>query len=105
MGGRQVTRYKRGASSSTWWCKPSDAGRTTQRTLSAFFVRGRADTMIPLSALVRYKKWWCRRELNHFGQRRGASITPIWRRLFAGPGLQFMEATAAKVLKPGYATD
>ena len=46
------------------------------------------------------------RELNHFGQRRSATITSNLAPDFAlGEALNFMDATAQKVLKPGYATD
>ena len=46
------------------------------------------------------------RELNHFGQRRSAAITANLAPTYSlGEALQFMDATAQKVLKPGYATD
>jgi len=46
------------------------------------------------------------RELNHFGQRRSASITSNLSADYSvGEALDFMDATAKKVLKPGYATD
>jgi multidrug efflux pump len=44
--------------------------------------------------------------LNHFGQRRSASITAGLAPDYSlGEALDFMEATAAKVLKPGYTTE
>jgi multidrug efflux pump len=62
--------------------------------------------MIPLSALVKIKEVVVPRELNHFGQRRSATITSNLSPEFAlGEALDFMDATAQKVLKPGYATD
>jgi multidrug efflux pump len=46
------------------------------------------------------------RELNHFGQRRSASITSNLSADYSvGEALDFMDATARKVLPPGYATD
>jgi len=46
------------------------------------------------------------RELNHFGQRRSVSITANLAPDYSlGEALAFMNATAAKVLKPGYATE
>ena len=45
------------------------------RTSSSIYVRGRNDTMIPLSALVTVRESVAPRELNHFGQRRSVSIT------------------------------
>ena len=69
-------------------------------------MRGRAETMIPLSALVKLREVVVPRELNHFGQRRSTSITANLAPNYAlGEALTFMDATAQKVLKPGYATD
>jgi multidrug efflux pump len=46
------------------------------------------------------------RELNHFGQRRSATITSNLSADYSvGEALDFMDATARKVLSPGYATD
>ncbi len=62
--------------------------------------------MIPLSALVKVSESVSPRELNHFGQRRSATITANLSPDYSlGQALQFMEQTAAKVLKPGYTTD
>jgi multidrug efflux pump len=62
--------------------------------------------MIPLSALVKVRESVSPRELNHFGQRRSASITSNLAPNYSqGEALAFMNATAAKVLKPGYTTD
>ena len=62
--------------------------------------------MIPLSALVKVRESVSPRELNHFGQRRSASITANLSPDYSlGQALTFMDQTAAKVLKPGYTTD
>ena len=46
------------------------------------------------------------RDLNHFGQRRSASITANLSADYAlGEALTFMDDTAAKLLPPGYTTD
>jgi multidrug efflux pump len=59
-----------------------------------------------LSALVKLREVVVPRELNHFGQRRSASITASLAPNYAlGEALDFMDVTAKKVLKPGYATD
>src|SRR5205085_7947017 len=74
--------------------------------IDAIYVKGRNDTMIPLSALVKVNESVSPRELNHFGQRRSATITAnIAPDYSLGQALQFMEQTSAKVLKPGYTTD
>jgi multidrug efflux pump len=62
--------------------------------------------MIPLSALVTVRESVSPRELNHFGQRRSVSITASLSADYSlGQALQFMDQTAAKVLKSGYTTD
>jgi multidrug efflux pump len=46
------------------------------------------------------------RELNHFGQRRAVAITGNLSADYSlGQALEFMDRTAAKVLKPGYTTE
>jgi multidrug efflux pump len=63
-------------------------------------VRGRNDAMIPLSALVRIKEVVVPRELNHFGQRRSASITAnIAPNYSLGEAIVFMNDTAKKSTK------
>jgi multidrug efflux pump len=82
------------------------SGRTTPEDIDGIYVRGRGDTMIPLSALVKVRESVSPRELNHFGQRRSASITASLSPDYSlGQALQFMDQTAARVLKPGYTTE
>ena len=47
-----------------------DTGRGTPSDIERIFVRGKNDTMIPLSALVNIREVVGPRELIHFGQRR-----------------------------------
>ena len=106
MGGRQVTRYKREGDQYDVMVQTSPSGRDTPDDIEHIFVRGRNDAMIPLSALVRIREVVVPRELNHFGQRRSASITAnIAPNYSLGEAIVFMNETAKKVLKPGYATD
>ena len=82
------------------------SGRSTPEDIDGIYVRGRNDTMIPLSTLVKVRENVSPRELNHFGQRRSASITANLSPDYSlGEALTFMNQTAAKVLKPGYTTD
>jgi multidrug efflux pump len=82
------------------------SGRTTPEDIDGIYVRGRNDTMIPLSALVKVRESVSPRELNHFGQRRSVSITANLAPDYSlGQALQFMNDRPAKVLKPGYTTD
>jgi multidrug efflux pump len=106
LGGRNVTRYKREGEQYDVIVQTAATGRDTPDDIEKIFVRGRNEAMIPLSALVRYREVVVPRELNHFGQRRSAAITANLAPDYSlGQALEFMDATALKVLKPGYATD
>ena len=106
LGGRNVTRYKRDAEQYDVIVQTEARGRTTPEDIERIYVRGRNDTMIPLSALVKVRESVSPRELNHFGQRRSVSITASLSPDYSlGQALTFMDATAAKVLKTGYTTD
>ena len=106
LGGRNVTRYKRDAEQYDVIVQTEARGRTTPEDIERIYVRGRNDTMIPLSALVKVRESVSPRELNHFGQRRSVSITASLAPDYSlGDALNFMDATAAKVLKTGYTTD
>ncbi|MEO8859108.1 MAG: efflux RND transporter permease subunit [Burkholderiaceae bacterium] len=106
LGGRLVTRYKREGEQYDVIVQISPTGRSTPEDIEKIFVRGKADAMIPLSALVKLREVVVPRELNHFGQRRSAAITANLSADYSvGEALDFMDLTARKVLKPGYATD
>ncbi|MGE4240375.1 efflux RND transporter permease subunit [Ramlibacter sp.] len=106
LGGRQVTRYKKDAEQYDVIIQNRASGRTTPEDIDSIYVRGRNETMIPLSALVKVSESVSPRELNHFGQRRSATITGnIAPDYSLGQALIFMNQTAAKVLKAGYTTD
>jgi len=106
LGGRNVTRYKRDAEQYDVIVQTEARGRSTPEDIDSINVRGRGDTMIPLSALVKVRESVSPRELNHFGQRRSVSITGSLAPDYSlGEALAFMDQTAAKVLKPGYTTE
>ncbi len=106
LGGRAVTRYKRGAEQYDVLVQTNSSGRTRPEDIERLFVRGRNDAMVPLSSLVKVRESVSPRELNHFNQRRSVSITANLAPNFAlGDALKFMDDTAAKVLKPGYTTE
>ena len=106
LGGRVVTRYKRDAEQYDVVVRTLPDARSTPDDIDLIQVRGRNNTMVPLSRLVTVTESVSPRELNHFGQRRSASITAGLAPDYSlGEALDFMEATAAKVLKPGYTTE
>jgi multidrug efflux pump len=106
LGGRNVTRYKREGEQYDVIVQTASTGRDTPDDIEKIFVRGRNEAMIPLSALVRTRETVVPRELNHFSQRRSAAITANLSPDYSlGQALDYMDVTAQKVLKPGYATD
>jgi multidrug efflux pump len=106
LGGRNVTRYKRGSDQYDVIVQTVAAGRATPDDIEKLFVRTRNDTMVPLSSMVKVRESVAARELNHFNQRRSVTITANLAPNYAlGEALAFMDATAAKVLEPGYATE
>jgi multidrug efflux pump len=106
LGSRVVTRYKRDAEQYDVMVQTEAAERSTPEQIERLFVRGRNDAMIPLSSLVKVRETVSPRELNHFNQRRSVAITANLAPGYAlGEALQFMDATAAKLLPSGYATE
>jgi multidrug efflux pump len=106
LGGRAVTRYKRDADQYDVLVQTESRGRTTPEDIEKLFVRGRNDTIVPLSSLVKVREAVSPRELNHFNQRRSVSITANLAPGYAlGEALEFMDDTARKVLPSGYATE
>ncbi len=106
LGGRVVTRYKRDAEQYDVLVQTASSGRSTPEDIDKMFVRGRNETMVPLSSLVKVRESVSPRELNHFNQRRSVSITANLAPGYSlGEALAFMDATAARVLPEGYATE
>ncbi len=106
MGGRNVTRFKRNGEQYDVIVQTQSTNRNTPQDIEKIFVRGRGDAMIPLSSLLKVNEVVAPRELNHFAQRRSASITAnIAPDYSLGEALEFLNATASKVLKEGYVTD
>ena len=106
LGGRAVTRYKRDADQYDVIVQTDAKGRSTPQDIERLFVKGRGETMVPLSTLVKVREAVSPRELNHFNQRRAVTLTASLAPGYSlGEALNFMDATAAKLLKPGYATE
>ncbi len=106
LGGRIVTRYKQGGEQYDVVVQTDSAQRSAPDDIDKLFVRGRGDTMIPLASLVKLREVVVPRELNHFGQRRSASITAnLAPELALGDALKIMDRIAQEVLPPGTTTD
>jgi multidrug efflux pump len=106
LGGRQVTRYKQNAEQYDVIVQMLPEDRANPNDISNIFVRGRSDQMVPLASLVSVRESVAPRELNHFGQRRSATITANLAPGYSlGEALAFMQETAQRHLPPGAATD
>ena len=106
LGGRQVTRFKQGGEQYDVLVQMAAGDRASPTDISNIFVRGRSDAMVPLSGLVAVREGVAPRELNHFGQRRAATITALLASDYAlGDALKDVEQVARRVLPPGYALD
>jgi multidrug efflux pump len=106
LGGRQVTRFKQNGEQYDVLVQMAAGERASPTDISNIFVRGRSDAMVPLSGLVTVREGVAPRELNHFGQRRAATITALLAADYAlGDALKDIEQVARGVLPPGYALD
>ena len=106
LGGRVVTRYKRDAEQYDVVVQTESRDRATPEDIEKIFVRGRNDTMVPLSSLVSVREAVSPRELNHFNQRRSVTVTANLAPGYSlGEALSFMDGAAQRVLPPGYATE
>jgi multidrug efflux pump len=105
LGGRSVTRFKRDGEQYDVVVQTESAQRSTPEDIDRLFVRGRGGAMIPLASLVTTREVVVPRELNHFAQRRSATITAnLAPELSLGEALDFMDATARDILPEGYTT-
>lgn len=106
LGGRTVTRYKKGSEQYDVMVQTKAQERLTPQSIDDINVRADNGAMIPLSSLVHVVETSNPRELNHFSQRRSATITgQIEPDYSLGQALAFMDSTAAQILPAGFATD
>lgn len=106
MGGRKVTRFKRGSDQYDVIVQMEPDERNTPDDISKIFVRNRAGQMVPLSALIQVEETIAPRQLNHFGQRRSVTISANLAPGYTqGQALEFLNQSAARHLTAGYATD
>ncbi len=106
LGGRQVTRFKQNGEQYDVLVQMAPGDRANPSDISNIFVRGRNDAMVPLSGLVSVREGVAPRELNHFGQRRAATITALLAPDYAlGDALEDIGRVARRVLPAGYAFD
>ena len=75
LGGRQVTRFKKGSEQYDVLVQVADAQRRTPGDLSNIYVRGGNGEMVQLSNLVTVSEGVAAKELNHFNKLRSATIS------------------------------
>ena len=106
LGGRNVTRFKRQGEQYDVIVQFDPGKRNTPEDISNIFVRGRNDTMVPLSSVVTASEGVTARELNHFAQRRAVTITAnLAPGTSLGEAVDLLDAQARKHLRVGYAID
>ncbi|MDC8013215.1 efflux RND transporter permease subunit [Tahibacter soli] len=75
LGGRQVTRFKRGSEQYDVLVQVANEGRQVPEQLSAIYVRGGDGQMVQMANLVTAKEAVAAKELNHFNRLRSATIS------------------------------
>ena len=106
MGGRQVTRFKRGGDQYDVIVQLEADERSTPNAIDKIFVRNMGGQMVPLASVVNVEETIAPRQLNHFGQRRAITISSNLAAGYTqGEALEFLQTSAQKHLGAGYATD
>ncbi len=106
LGGRQVTRFKQDGEQYDVVVQLDPALRGDPGAIGDLRVRSADGRMVPLESVLKVSDAISPRELNHFGQRRSVTIAANLSPDFSiGEALAWLDATAAEVLPPGYATD
>ena len=75
LGGRQVTRFKRGSEQYDVIVQVDNEGRRVPEQLSAIYVRNAAGDMVQMANLVTATESVAAKELNHFNRLRSATIS------------------------------
>ena len=75
LGGRKVTRFKKGSEQYDVIVQIADDARRTPEDLSNLFVRASDGSMVQLDNLVQVRETVAAKELNHFNKLRSATIS------------------------------
>jgi multidrug efflux pump len=75
LGGRRVTRFKRGSEQYDVIVQIADAARQTPEELANIYVRGADNSMVQMNNLVDVRETVAAKELNHFNKLRAATIS------------------------------
>ncbi len=106
LGGRQVTRFKRAGKQYDVVVQVADVDRRNPDDLKRIHVRTASGQMVPLANFVRVDETTAPRELNHFNQRRSATISATTVPGYAlGEALDWLEGVARELLPAGASID
>ncbi|CAN5205178.1 efflux RND transporter permease subunit [soil metagenome] len=98
LGGRNVTRFKRGSEQYDVIVQIEDDARRTPSDLADLYVRGSDGTMVQMSNLVNVEESVAAKELNHFNRLRSATISAGLAPGYPmGEALEFMEQALREV--------
>ena len=98
LGGRNVTRFKKGSEQYDVIVQVEDDGRRTPGDLSNIFVRAGDGQMVQLSNLIKVEETVAAKELNHFNKLRAATISAGLAPGYSmGEALEWMEAALEEV--------
>jgi len=75
LGGRRVTRFKKGSEQYDVIVQVADQARQTPEQLANIYVRGAGGEMVQMSNVVDVKETVAAKELNHFNKLRAATIS------------------------------
>ena len=106
LGGRNVTRFKRGGEEYEVVVQVSDVDRSVPRDIAPIFVRAENGTMIELANLVRIVETVAPRELPHFDKLRAATLSANLAPGYTlGEALAYLEGIVNEVGGPGVSID
>jgi len=106
LGGREVTRFKRGTEQYDVIVQVLDADRKQPMDISRIYVRGSDGQMVQLSNLVDISETVAPKELNHFGKLRAATISANLAPGYSlGEALNFLETSLNEIAPVGTRLD
>ncbi len=106
LGGREVTRFKRGTEQYDVIVQVGDADRKQPTDISRIYVRASDGQMVQLSNLVDIKETVAPKELNHFGKLRAATISANLAPGYSlGEALEFLESALNETAPVGTRLD
>ncbi|MBM3375617.1 MAG: efflux RND transporter permease subunit [Betaproteobacteria bacterium] len=106
LGGRQVTRFKKGNEQYDVIVQLERRDRDTPQDIRDIYVRGRNGAPVALSSVLKFSESVSPRELNHFLQQRAVTITAgLAPGVSIGEALSMVEALAREKLPADYQLD